>query len=171
MYCPAARRMGDLRDVYLFGNESHEPTHIEVVNRQALMIYGQSGDRRSNNRIIRYFYKLDAETNGRTGKRGCINRAKGETMRLSIRKETYMGDLSNLSTVQIRYLLMIADAFRILQDIDIVKADIRGLYDEGVDLPKTTMRLTQVAYKGVEVRDWDIRMAYFTSAAQAVGGP
>ena len=42
------------------------------------------------------------------------------------------------------------------------------LYAEGAALSKTPKRLRQVAYEGLGVVGWDIRMAYFTFASQDV---
>ena len=42
------------------------------------------------------------------------------------------------------------------------------MYAQGVALSKMPRRIRQVAYEGLDVRDWDVEMAYFTIAAQVV---
>ena len=73
MYFPLARCTGALRDIYLFGKEPHEATHIEVVNREALILYGRSDDMWRNSRIIRHFCKLQAERKEMAGGKKRVN--------------------------------------------------------------------------------------------------
>ena len=75
-YSPVVRCAVNLRDVYLFGDDSHEPTHIEIANREALMLNGESEDRRHNDRILRDFYKLQADRKEKQGEER-INRTQG----------------------------------------------------------------------------------------------
>ena len=42
------------------------------------------------------------------------------------------------------------------------------VYAQGVALSKMPRRIRQVAYEGLDVRDWDVEMAYFTISAQVV---
>ena len=42
------------------------------------------------------------------------------------------------------------------------------VYAQGVAVPKVPRRLMHLAYDGMDVRDWDVAMAYFTCDTQIV---
>ena len=172
-YCPVVRCDGSLQDVYLFPNESHEPTHAEYVNRDALIRYGQSQARWDNNRILRDFYKINAETKQMTGgsgpKKKALLRRRERLSMMSISHETYMRELKKLiariDSLPINDHGCVSYQTRYSHS----QSGYKGrLYAQGVALSKTPKRIRQVAYKGLQVQDWDIQMAYFTFAAQAV---
>ena len=170
MYCPVVLCAGCLRDVYMFEIDSNEPTHMEVANRKSLMEYGESEARWSNNLILRNFYKMQADKKEKQGrKKSELIGRKDKMLRLSNSQDAYLREFKKLIKSTESLPINDSGCVTYLTRYRHSQGEYKGrLYAEGTALSKTPKRLRQVAYKGLGVEDWDIRMAYFTFAAQAV---